>query len=113
MLALGLAASDTTARVPLSEPPRAVAQAPDPWIGADKVKHATFAFALQGGAYAAMRGATDHRLALAGATVATGVVSLLKERMDRRTTGFSARDLAWDAVGIVAASVLLASVPHR
>lgn len=113
VVALTLAASDTSARAPLPEPVRAASRVADPWIAPDKVKHATVAFALQGGAYAVMRGVTDHRLALAGATLATAALSLLKERMDRRTTGFSVRDLVWDAAGVAAASVILAAVPHR
>ena len=113
VLALTLAASDTSARAPVAEPARAASRVPDPWIAPDKVKHATLAFALQGGAYAVMRGAADHRLALAGATLATTALSVLKERMDRRTTGFSVRDLVWDAAGVVAASVILAAAPHR
>ena len=113
MIALALAAADTSGRAPLAEPARVAVPPPDAWIGPDKVKHATVAFALQGGAYAAMRGAADHRLALAGATLATAVLGLLKERMDRKTTGFSVRDLAWDAAGMLAASVILTAVPHR
>jgi len=37
----------------------------------------------------------------------------LKEFRDRGSTGFSWRDLAWDAVGIVAASVVLSHRAQR
>ena len=113
VLALTVAAADTSARARVPAPAPEASRAADPWIAPDKVKHATVAFALQGGAYAVMRGATDHRLALAGATIVTTALSLLKERMDRSTSGFSVRDLVWDAAGVAAASVILAAVPHR
>ena len=50
---------------------------------------------------------------LAGATAVTLGISLLKELRERGSTGFSWRDLAWDAVGIVAASVVLSHRPQR
>lgn len=103
VLVLSLAAADTAA------PPRPA----DPWLGTDKVKHAVVAFAVQGGGYAALRAVGDHRTAIAGATVATVAVSLLKERLDRYRTGFSVRDLAWDALGIAIASVIVSHAPQR
>lgn len=86
---------------------------PDPWFAADKAKHAIVGFAVQSGSYAALRSVGDHGSALAGATAVTLGISLLKELRDRGSTGFSWRDLAWDAVGIVAASVVLSHRPQR
>lgn len=85
----------------------------DRWLGPDKVKHATVAFAIQGGSYAAMRGATGHSGAIIGAMAVTVAASVLKERLDRRRTGFSVRDLAWDAVGIAIAAVIVSHAPQR
>lgn len=85
----------------------------DPWLGPDKVQHGTLAFAVQGGAYATLRLAADHGPALAGATVVTLGLSILKEVRDRDRTGFSMRDLVWDAAGIVAATLVLSHQPQR
>lgn len=85
----------------------------DRWLGPDKVKHATVAFAIQGGSYAALRGAAGHSGAVVGAAAVTVAVSLLKERLDRKRTGFSVRDLAWDAVGIAVASAIVSHAPQR
>lgn len=101
-LALGGAAGSD------SMPPRR-----DPAFGPDKVKHAVFAFALQSGAYATARAGVGHRGALVGATAFTVALSLHKERRDRATTGFSVRDLAWDAAGILVATFVLARQPAR
>lgn len=103
LLAFALLAGDTAAAAPRH----------DPWFGADKVKHGVFAFAVQGGGYAALRAGADHRTALAGAVALTAGLSLLKEYRDRGRTGFSARDLAWDAAGIVLATVVLSHQPRR
>ena len=104
LLVFGLAAADTVA------PPRV---AHDRWLGADKVKHLVVAAGAQSGTYAALRFGADHGTALAGATVATVALSLVKERLDRRGTGFSVRDLAWDAAGIAIATFVLTRAPHR
>ena len=85
----------------------------DRWLGPDKVKHLVVAAGAQGGTYAALRLGADHGAALAGATVATVALSLVKERLDRRGTGFSVRDLAWDAAGIALATLVLTRAPHR
>lgn len=103
IVALTLATADTA---PAARPV-------DPWFGPDKVKHAVVAFAVQGGSYAALRVAGAHHTALLGATVATIGVSLLKERFDRNRTGFSVRDLAWDALGIAVASAIVSHAPQR
>lgn len=103
LLAFTLAMADST---------EAVAERRDPWVGPDKVKHGVFAFAVQGGSYATLRLTADHRPALAGATLVTVGLSLLKEYRDRDRTGFSIRDLAWDAAGIAVAAVLLSHQPR-
>lgn len=103
LVAFSLVAADTAARP----------HPADPWFGTDKVKHAVVAFAVQGGSYAAFRTVGAHDTAIVGATVATVGVSLLKERFDRNRTGFSLRDLAWDALGIALASVIVSHAPQR
>lgn len=104
LLAFTLATSDTAA---MQRPMH------DSWFGPDKVKHGVLAFAIEGGTYATLRLGADHRAALAGAIAATASLSLLKELHDRGGTGFSVRDLAWDAAGIVVATVLLSNAPQR
>lgn len=104
LLALGLASADTVAT------PRVT---PDRWLAPDKVKHLVVAAAAQSGTYATLRLGADHGAALAGATVATVALSVVKERLDRRGTGFSVRDLAWDAAGIAIATFVLTRAPHR
>ena len=103
MVGLALLAPDSVAA-----PPRA-----DPLFGPDKVKHAVVAFAIQGGGYAAMRVAAGHDVSLMAATIGSAGISLLKERYDRGSTGFSMRDLAWDAVGIALASLIVSHAPQR
>lgn len=104
LLAFTLATGDTSA---MQMPPR------DPWFGPDKVKHGVIAVALEGGTYATLRLGADHREALAGAIVVTASLSLLKELRDRGRTGFSLRDLAWDAAGIAVATLLLSNASQR
>jgi uncharacterized protein YfiM (DUF2279 family) len=91
--------------------PAAGAQAAAPrdrWVGADKVKHFALAFFVQSMGYSAARATgAGHRSSLALASVVTAVTGVGKEWHDRRTTGFSARDLAWDAAGAGAATLLL------
>lgn len=103
-LVLSMASTDTVS-------PRPAAR--DPWLGADKVKHGVFAFALQSSAYAAVRLVAPHRESIAAATAFTLTLSVLKERSDRGRTGFSVRDLVWDAAGIAVASVILSQSPQR
>lgn len=80
----------------------------DRWFAADKVKHAALAFFVQSVAHSAVRATgTGHGSSLAVASAVTAVVGVGKEALDRRTTGFSARDLAWDAAGAGAATLLL------
>jgi uncharacterized protein YfiM (DUF2279 family) len=81
----------------------------DGWIGRDKLKHFFVSAFTQSVAYSALEAArVGHRDALIGAWVATGVVSVGKEIHDRRSYGlFSVRDLAWDAAGAAAATILI------
>lgn len=104
LLVLGLASADTVATPRVTQ---------DRWLGPDKVKHLVVAAAAQSGTYAALRFGADHGAALAGATVATVALGVVKERLDRRGTGFSVRDLAWDAAGIALATFVLTRAPHR
>ena len=82
--------------------------ASDSWFGADKIKHFLLAGFIQSAGYSALRATSlDHRSSLLGATAVSAGVSLGKELSDRRTTGFSFPDLAWDAAGIGASTALL------
>ncbi|MFP2928258.1 YfiM family protein [Pyxidicoccus sp. 3LG] len=74
----------------------------DDWLGADKAKHFAACLALSGAGYGAgalLFDASEARW-LTGAGLAMGV-GVGKEVYDARwgTTGFSAKDLAWDAAG--------------
>ena len=84
----------------------------DAWFGADKVKHFFTSAFVQSMTYGSLRAAgIAHGSALAGATVTTAAVGVGKEVHDRDVKGdFSARDLAWDALGAGAATVLLVRV---
>ena len=80
----------------------------DRWFGADKVKHAALAFFVQSVAHSTARATGGgHGSSLALASAVTAVVGVGKEWRDRGTTGFSARDLAWDVAGAGAATLLL------
>ncbi len=91
---------------PAPAPPRA----PDPWLGSDKARHFVLAGMVQGTAFGVATAAgVEGRPALVAASVATAVASVGKEVHDRRRGGrFSARDLAWDALGGTLWGVLLA-----
>lgn len=84
-------------------------EAPDPWFSADKVKHFFGAAFVQSMSYGTLRATgASHGASLTGATAATALVSIGKEVHDARGGGDpSARDLAWDAAGAGAASLLL------
>lgn len=78
------------------------------WFGADKIKHFFIAAFVESVSFSALRLAGANRnTALAGAVGATAGISLGREFYNRRTTGFSAPDLAWDAAGAGAAFLLL------
>jgi putative lipoprotein len=81
----------------------------DRWFGPDKLQHFFASAFVQSLGYGALRLAgAEHGTALGGASAATALVGVGKELRDRRTQGdVSARDLAWDAAGAGAATVLL------
>lgn len=81
----------------------------DRWLSADKAKHFFAAAFVQTASFSLLRSTGLSRSAsLAGATLATGAVSVGKELYDRRSGGTpSFRDLTWDAAGAGAASLLL------
>lgn len=93
----------TGATAPAASRPR------DSWFGADKVKHFFTSAFVQSVAYSSARAAgVGHGGSLAAASAVTGVAGVLKERHDRRSYGlFSVRDLAWDAAGAGAATLIL------
>ena len=82
---------------------------PDRWLAPDKLKHFFMSAFVQSVSFSALRTArVDHDPALVGASAMTLTVGIGKELYDRRVKGdFSARDLAWDAAGAGAASLLL------
>lgn len=81
----------------------------DRWLSADKAKHFATAAFVQSVAFSGFRVVGVGRTgALVGATAVTSAVSVGKEVYDRRAGGsFSAKDLTWDAGGLLAASLLL------
>jgi uncharacterized protein YfiM (DUF2279 family) len=82
----------------------------DSWWGPDKVKHFFMSAFVQSASYSALRlTRLDRGVSLGGATVVTLSLGLGRELHDRRTKGqFSVRDLAWNAAGVGAASLVLA-----
>ena len=86
----------------------------DRWFGADKVKHFFAASFVQSVTYSVVRGAgATPGTSLTAATGATAAASIGKEILDRRAGGrVSVPDLAWDAAGAGAASVLLGHAVH-
>ncbi len=92
--------------------PRSVsAQLPaDNWIGADKVKHFFMSALVQSLVYSVTQVTThgSRSSLLLSASVASAAVGIGKEVHDRRSYGhFSVRDLAWDAAGVGAATLML------
>ena len=97
-----------TAGITAPGPAPMVAPPADAWLGPDKVKHLLLAFFVQGAAHSAARATgMGHGSSLGTASAVTAVVSVGKEWHDRTTTGFSARDLVWDAAGAGAMTLLL------
>jgi uncharacterized protein YfiM (DUF2279 family) len=91
----------------LHHPP---AGAGDGWLSADKLQHFFTSAFVQSISYGTLRGAgAGHGAALAGASATTAAVGVGKELYDARHRGDpSVRDLAWDAAGAGAVSLLLA-----
>jgi len=81
----------------------------DSWLSADKLKHFFISAFVQSVSCSALRTArVSHDGALAGASAVTLVVGVGKEVWDDRSgESFGVRDLAWDAAGAGAATVLL------
>lgn len=86
----------------------------DPWFAPDKVKHFFMAAFVQSVAYGAVRATgARHDVSLGAATGVTAAVSVGKEIWDRHAGGeLSVRDLAWDAAGAGAATLLLRRSIH-
>ncbi len=84
----------------------------DSLVGIDKLKHFLMAGFVEGVAFAGLQAVgADRNASLAGAGVSVAIVSLGRERHDRRTTGlFSFGDLVWDALGAGAAMLVLTRV---
>ncbi|MFO7260004.1 MAG: hypothetical protein DIU52_002535 [bacterium] len=86
-------------------------QAEDRWFAQDKLLHFTASFGGFNLAYGALRTAQLGREpAMIGAAAIAGVAGVWKEWRDRRRGGpFSARDLAWDVIGIAAGVAVAAN----
>lgn len=82
---------------------------PDPWFGADKVKHFLMSAFVHSVTFSVARGAgVDRRGAQVAGVAAVATIGAWKEVHDRRNGRvFSLRDLAWDGAGGVAAAALL------
>jgi uncharacterized protein YfiM (DUF2279 family) len=87
-------------------------RAADAWFGPDKLQHFFTSAFVQSMTYGSLRATgVPHGAALAGATATTAAVGVGKEVHDLRVKSeFSVRDLAWDAAGAGAATVLLVRV---
>jgi len=83
----------------------------DRWFAQDKLLHFTASFGGFNLAYGALRTAQLGREpAMVGAAAIVGAAGLWKEWRDRRRgAGFSARDLVWDGLGIVAGLAVAAN----
>lgn len=81
----------------------------DSWLSADKLQHFFSSAFVQSVSYGVLRGAgASHRAALVGATLTTATVGVGKELYDARYHGDpSVKDLAWDAAGAGAVTILL------
>jgi uncharacterized protein YfiM (DUF2279 family) len=86
----------------------------DPWFGVDKMKHFLLAAFVQNVGYGAVRATgASHNASLLAATAATAGISVGKELWDKHAGGTpSVRDLAWDAAGAGAATLLLRRSVH-
>ena len=108
----GLAVAAAIALALMLAPREAAAQRPaDHWIGVDKVKHFFTTALIQSLAYSVTQVTTrgSRSSLLLSASVASAAAGIGKEMYDRRSYGhFSVRDLAWDAAGAGAASLMLA-----
>jgi putative lipoprotein len=81
----------------------------DRWLGLDKAKHFFISAFVQSISFSTLRCVSASRNAsLLGATAVTSAVGVGREIYDRRPGGVSsAKDVAWDAAGALAATALL------
>ena len=81
----------------------------DPWFAADKAKHFTSSAFTCMAAYGVARSAgASHAVSLPVGWVATAGIGIYKEHYDQaHGKYFSLRDLTWDALGGVVATVIL------
>jgi len=86
----------------------------DTWFSADKAKHFFTAAFVQSASFGGLRALGAGRSwSLTGATVVSSGASIGKEIFDAKFGGTpSAKDLTWDAAGIIAASALLRRSEH-
>jgi uncharacterized protein YfiM (DUF2279 family) len=110
LVCMTLAAPSTG--VPEAAPVIAAPQPADPWLGADKFRHAGMSFAITAYGYGAARAAgADRGAALYIALPVAAAAGVGKEIHDHRRGGvFSIRDLVADAVGVAAAWLFLREV---
>jgi uncharacterized protein YfiM (DUF2279 family) len=81
----------------------------DGWLTPDKIQHFFTSAFVQSMTYGSLRATgLGHGASIAGATAAAAAAGVGKEIHDGRVKGeFSYRDLAWDAAGAGAVSLLL------
>ncbi|MBA2688090.1 MAG: hypothetical protein H0U64_08310 [Gemmatimonadaceae bacterium] len=81
----------------------------DPWISPDKAKHFLIAGFVESASFAGLEATgVPRNRAFLGAFAVTGAVSVIREVHDGRTKNqFSVRDLTWDALGGIAAFLVL------
>jgi putative lipoprotein len=87
----------------------------DSWFGTDKIKHFFLSAFVQSLSYSVIQVTTkgSRSSLMLSASATTAAVGVGKEIHDSRMKGeFSFRDLAWDAAGIGAASVMLRNTRH-
>ena len=79
------------------------------WFGPDRVKHFFLSFFVQSASYSVARAVNlGHGPALGAASGITAAAAVSKEVWDRKRGGrFDRGDLAWDAIGAGAATLLL------
>lgn len=83
----------------------------DPWIGVDKWKHFAVCSVIQSVGYGVALGGQGHAASLRIGAAAVAAVGVSREVYDWRVKGhFSAKDLAWDALGAGSAALVLHTV---
>ena len=85
---------------PANRPPH------DGWVGEDKFKHLAFSYMVTAGTFGVARLAADHDASVTIGALAGAAAGIGKEIYDARRQGASFRDLAWDALGVVAAVLI-------